>query len=507
MSFSLRSKYFVEISSETLNGFNHRVLRPVGSPLILFSKVDGSALASIHFRAQNGSAKSLFAKRPDSQSSVYPCDFQGIINQDNQEFEFVITNLNSDGHINFNILKKDMRVNEVNPGGLNQINELRPMESVAIQCDQADNCTLILSAIKDEKTGQNITIKQAEDEVKSTPDTKPKGTYFYLSVVPEITKTDLCNKFKETVWSCADLICVKEKIQIPSPDIMRGNWCGTGRLCDMRSYSQNERLCLSREVNSVNEISSVESNSRPMEKSMQMRDLPSKMEKKSQSKSLMSSFTNMFKSEPTSQQSFQISSIESRDEEMDCSDLERRPTTREDIFSSSTSNLSKFNSSFDNMSSQQTLSMPSNLNDDNIMSSYATTVGKGRKIVVHSSSTNIEYNYDTSSTPCVIGLSVSDKIQFTSAPSNDELMVLAKEMLKDFLENSSKGLLDSLTKVYPSEQCAICLTDDERPDIVFYQCGHQCCHNECFQGRLHNCPMCRCIITASLKVETQATSN
>jgi len=72
---------------------------------------------------------------------------------------------------NFNIFKKDIKTDRVNPGGLNEINELRPFESYAVQCDQENNGVLILNSIKetviDKNTGEKkeiiITVKDDEN--------------------------------------------------------------------------------------------------------------------------------------------------------------------------------------------------------------------------------------------------------------------------------------------------------------------------------------------------------
>ena len=73
--------------------------------MVLFSKVDGSPLASLHFRCQDSNynkGRCIITKRPES--SNFKCDFQGIVNKDEQEFELVITILCNEGNINFNIM-------------------------------------------------------------------------------------------------------------------------------------------------------------------------------------------------------------------------------------------------------------------------------------------------------------------------------------------------------------------------------------------------------------------
>ena len=106
-----------------------------GNALILFSKLDNLPIASLQFLSQNTNkirGKTVIFER-NSEDDLQR--FQGLMNRDNQDFELVISNLNdnADEWINFNILRTDEKVLEVNPGGLNEINELKPNQSYAIQ--------------------------------------------------------------------------------------------------------------------------------------------------------------------------------------------------------------------------------------------------------------------------------------------------------------------------------------------------------------------------------------
>src|SRR5439155_26253616 len=165
------------IFEERHDEYDYQVVKPLDNPMILFSKKTGLPLAALHLRCQSNEfqndtkgnrGKALFTKRP-YQSNV-PCDFQGIINRDGQEFELVISNLIDEGYLNFNIMKDNNNINEVNPGGLNQINELKPYESYAVTCDQKDNKVLVLNMIQENKkdgSTTKITIEEAEKETKN----------------------------------------------------------------------------------------------------------------------------------------------------------------------------------------------------------------------------------------------------------------------------------------------------------------------------------------------------
>ena len=217
----LRRDLFRTILSQEADDFRYSIVHPLGQAMILLSEADGSALAALHLRCQDNEyqndskgnrGKALFTKRP--KKSEFKCDFQGIISKDNQEFELVPTNHSRDGLININIMKRDVKVTQVDPGspdGLNKVNEIKPFHSYAIQSDQACDGVLVLGSIKktdsDKSKEHKITVREAE-----TGSSTPVGTYYYPSVVPQADKPGLVQKFKKTMWGCTDLFYVKEKI-------------------------------------------------------------------------------------------------------------------------------------------------------------------------------------------------------------------------------------------------------------------------------------------------------
>jgi len=147
-----------------------------------------------------------------------------------------------------------------------------------------------------------------------------------------------------------------------------------------------------------------------------------------------------------------------------------------------------------------------NVTEDVIKSSFAAKVTGGRTIKESSRCSGISYAYDVDSNKdghlCALCLSVSENIQFkaNNDSSKQELETIAKMMIKDMYENKAVALLKELEKVYEEETCVICMEDDKPPDVVFYQCGHQCCHGDC-STKLQTCPICRRNIAATIKVQ------
>jgi len=535
----LDPKYFTTIHTEDHHGSKYSIIRPSDNPMILFSKTDGSPLASFHFKCQHNAyqndnignrGQTLITKRP--YHSKFKCDFQGLVNKDGQEFELIISNL-SEGYINFNILKKDVMVDEVNPGGLNEINELRPYESYAVQCDQTDNGTLILKSIKNEKTGKKLTVGKAESETNS----KPTGTYYYISVVPQMIKPELVNKFKDTVWACVDIFCMKKQQQqtykptfshnIRENLVQRNDYFGrrmatvdpvfgssnTRTFDNFNPTIRNNTFYMPPDPTLRNTTEIPWNNTFDMASNIPdptLRDTtqhktwnnPARPEwKKGRAFDMISNIPD-----PTlrDKSTYKYESEEESADGMDdifgfshqaeaCKEYEEEEEEEEsddlcgglDMFSSNS------------------VSKPSKpIQSKIIKDSYAASVTTGRKIQVNSGETGIEYSYDTSSIPCVIGLSISTELNFKNNPPLHELIQLGKLMIQDIIKNASKELLQKLTKIYKATECTICLEgekDNKPVDSVFYQCGHQCCHYEC-GNKLNKCPLCRSCITANIKL-------
>lgn len=142
-------------------------------------------------------------------------DFHGIITKNNQEFQFIITNLCSMGNVKIDIMKNNKAVNCVDPGSLagaiNQVNELHPYQSYEVTVDQMTGCTMILSSLKDNKKSRE-TGKNEEIE----------GTYVYVAVTPQFDKQSLVDLFKSTKWIKDNMFVLTHNERIQPETIYRG---------------------------------------------------------------------------------------------------------------------------------------------------------------------------------------------------------------------------------------------------------------------------------------------
>lgn len=210
--FSLKKTF--KLDEESKN-YEYSIWVPKGNPMILFSKDYGTPIASLHFEPQHHDSEinTLITGRPDKDEEDDSCQhFQGIINKDNQEFQLTISNLLDKGLINFNILKDNSSVMNVNPGGVNQVNELRPYESYSVKCDQEDNKSLILKSItkSDSESHGQAKLTVGEDEKNSNS----YGTNLFLSVVPQQNIESLKEIFENTVWKTVDYFYTRKKINM-----------------------------------------------------------------------------------------------------------------------------------------------------------------------------------------------------------------------------------------------------------------------------------------------------
>ena len=175
------------------------------STMVLFSNKTRTPLAALVFHAKDPGVMSLLTGRP-APSGIQSSDasyFQGMLNMNGQEFDLTIANLSSIGMINFNILHTPHRVNEVDPGpefGVNRVNELHESQVYTIHADQRTGRTMILEGVtKQTESGHFVPITVCDSESES----KHQGTYFHLSVVPQVDCPFLVEKFKEgTTWKC-----------------------------------------------------------------------------------------------------------------------------------------------------------------------------------------------------------------------------------------------------------------------------------------------------------------
>src|SRR5436853_1850735 len=240
----LNSKYFTSIAGGGRDGTEYGAYEPRYRSMILVSDNQGKdriPLAAISLKCSSDhDSKAVIAPRHNTTHA----DFQGLINEDNQEFKFIITNLCPDGKIKIDIMKTNVAVDCTDPGAelgaVNQVNELHEYQSYSVKVDQMTGKTMILSSITTDNN-EKLTVNAAEI---LTPH-KPKGTYYYIAVTPKADCDSVIAKFQSTKWISCNMFCIQNKVHIDYPRSSNQSYFGIPTIKGMSYRSQSDdEMCL-----------------------------------------------------------------------------------------------------------------------------------------------------------------------------------------------------------------------------------------------------------------------
>ncbi len=155
------------------------------------------------------------------------------------EFTLVLSNLDTQGHVNFDLLRTSTGVDNGVDGSalhssdaLNEVNELRPGETYAVACDRHTKRTLGECARQRARPSarahtvmEDTSVSVANDEMAvdvargGTGDvlsSATRGSYLYLSVAPERDAAAQCARFAAgTRWQVADEVFVRVTPPLP----------------------------------------------------------------------------------------------------------------------------------------------------------------------------------------------------------------------------------------------------------------------------------------------------
>ena len=447
----LNTKYFSQIETKSNDNATYQTYVPRYSTMFLVSTISEEPLAAVSLKCSDGCpGKTVIAPRLNATHA----NFQGLINRDDQEFEFIITNLVSDSMIKIDIMKDNTMVNCVDPGsvlgGLNQVNELRGLESYSVQVDQQTGSTMVLSTIK---TDLNKKITVGDAEVINPH--KPLGTYYHIAVTPRKDSKQIVKKFQSTKWVSLPMFCIRN-------------------ILDNRfKISTNDQILGFGFDNDDDDDDNLNGDIDLLLDPSTYREYESKVSPESIPADYISKNSGPKKSCAKSQQSIPKGSSSKKS----CA--------------KSQSNVKGSNSE---RSTERCL-----VNDDLIASSFASDVKQGTKKTVYTRSTGIDYEYNVSSNQtgklCTISLSVSKNLKFYKPLSKYEIQLESSKLITDYMTNNHQTLVDQIDVVYIETECVICL--EAGPNTILYECGHSCLHSECI-GNIDKCPLCRRHITAVL---------
>lgn len=479
----LNSQYFSHIDSTVNSDDEYISYRCKYDTIILYSgdvtnssvsakSRYGTPIACISFKCNSEHANALLAPRTDKTHA----GFQGIITGDDQEFQFIITNLTNIGMVKIDIMKSNVAVNEVDPGaakgGVNKVNELHRLQSYLIRADQMNDSTMILSPIKKE-SGESLTVGESE---MITPH-EPKGTYYYVAVTPQNGSPELESLFQTTQWVKDDIICLKRTHNVMHlPELgyavflvddshplahngPRAEFCGSDGPSEeprSRGLVTSEKLCVTRS-----------GASRVTHNNTKKGDSPKKCEESKR--------------------------CEEEDSGSDC-DMGLQ------LFgecSAGSDRSSSYPRTYNNEPLTEKPKGNPKVDDVVISSSIAASVRQGTRVHETSGFTGVTYKYDVSSNItgrlCCISLSICHDIEFMPAMIDSEFVERVKQLVQQYIDKQNDKYISDMTKIYPQEDCVVCL--ENGVDTLFYDCGHACCHKKCIET-VKNCPLCRRHINA-----------
>jgi hypothetical protein len=218
-------KYYKLVNQQTKNGFQYMSYKTVGYPMVLRSVADGRYLASLHtFYDDQWEGSQVcpmiieLERPPITDTSSLKQRYQVILPTQKDDLQvltgrpikYVITNLCHEGYIKIDLMRDDKPVNCVDPGGLNQVNELRPFESYEIKADQMNHNRRLMVKMKTkvlvDGTSESVILS---DELSAQPAEKV-GDYLWITVTPRTGFPTLEKSFADTIWTTSDYVIVSK---------------------------------------------------------------------------------------------------------------------------------------------------------------------------------------------------------------------------------------------------------------------------------------------------------
>jgi len=526
----LSSSLFKELYKDD----NYHLYAILGQSIILTSEIDGTSLVSIHFAP---SSRYGTKNHKDVKSVIAPYSngnqediqrFQGLINIDSQEFELVITNLNTEGNIKLDIYKDNF------DDRINQVNVFSSFESYSVQCDKKNNLPFILQKFRDNLTNDTINVQRNEIESKEKKQLE-KGSKFFISSFPQKNIKKLVDLYKKTFWKISDIVVIRVDKQKSN---QFGMYYQPHIQPQIKLYDQQKID----DLNKLNEL--LQKSTEEFSKGKLKLKLPQNDTKFILNKVFEdydpydipeisyvefegkcpyespSSFWYVF-TDPRQRiteediERYRIKREKERKEEMQRRIWERESnrlhrlrygpgsyySAQEDRKMGSCgytgSDINIRGDPLPPAIAPMDNSKPI-INEEIIKKSDVGIVTYGiDKLDVKGMSTNIIFDSESPSKQCIIGLSISEDLEFIHIDISKKLEELREKCI-DYIFDINNKKYDSFLKgkIYDSETCAICL--DDNLDCVLYSCGHKCGHYECMMTYT-KCPMCSKYIIAKLK--------
>jgi hypothetical protein len=482
------------LARETATDVELALYQPIGYPLVLRSKKDNRYLASVHIMdALAPHIKPIISGLPNSGGR-----YQIIFGKDDTNVCIVLTNFCHEGYVKLDLMRDDRFINEVDPGGINQTNEVRPYQSYEIKADFTNQNRQIIVSKKKTSSGEHV--KLEDDEKK--PAGEKVGDYIYLTVTPRNGVPAFIDYFKETYWVVPDYIIVHSPKRVAMNESY-GRLLPTGALPSGFATSARSLVSSRGVVQRGGLESAILSDSSIIQTEESKSDYYCKPEcciVGESEESVGGSGGGLFGGDD--------------DDLDDCAfDMTKsiksvKTTTTPELDNAYRGMTLKSPDSCEIMKSkgktERSLSrgivetspplitpvsatkladivVPTAVN-----TSHVAGIRHGEKLNVHVFNTGVNYLYDLHSPKCVLGMSIIDDL-VVGPPAQIDVLE-ATGVLKEYAERLNKKIFEDI-KVFDQENCVVCL--EEKVNIVLLRCGHLCaCSMEC-AGPFDKCPICR----------------
>jgi len=473
--FGLDGQLFQCVAQQKGHGEMFVGYRLRGNPMVLHSLVDGSPLVSLHFRVARPGANALIARRPDRASF-----FQGVVSEDNQAFELVMTNLTTEDVIMFDI-GGDARTREDefwnhddksfwsgrhrNDQRLNGSNILWPMQpNVCLEnnfhfMETGERRQLILR--------RRDTAPVDSDNTAGNAARKHGSSTYPLLVYPKYGSRT-ASKFARTAWSCPESIVV-----IGNPSLVGAAREGCNIQVEAPRGNENDRGAegVARTFGvSVERLFEVLGVDREF-----LSELPEEL-----------------------QQEIMMQQLSSVDPTLLRPESPEVPDVPENSFGGiMRTQLDEVPQQAPELQREATI-------DSVALGAAPASVGAGRRLRgVGTRGLLIEkFDFGQRGADAVLALGVDERVQLltqTQDRGSGEFRDVLTNRIRELTEGRTDSLREEISSVYQTKECVICLSGDPLPDVILYQCGHRCAHLECLEeAKLRRCPLCRAPIVAML---------
>ena len=537
---SKMENHFPTALTEVHDGFEYPVLlSKYGSAMVLYGGKDSAQpLAAIQLRALgDGGAQSVIFQYPGDTTA-----FHGLISKDKQEFEVIMTNLMAKHQLNFNLLR--------NERSLNEVNVVDPMTSYSVRSDYANgHKALILQSL--ESRGLPLSVREDEQKAKETKENK-KGVYISIVICPEKDKAEEFTT--RTVWRTANFFVLKKNLPpavvpalrppLPIPDFRWGavasdavsDWRagqslsmsnGPSRFSRVSTFSRASGASFGGRVTeggagvgfSATPSWGAPASAAPASFGFRGGASPADAPSIGGPFSFAVPTASSQPAIPASAASFGFHGGVSP------AAAPAIATTYAGAFSSSQPAGGFSGAELENFfvadaarskaasvligpaaapapsapvfSEESNVAMVAKLIGD----SKASEIAHGERVIVHTQDCGMIPDLERKSPPCTLGLSVMEQVEFAkpmSQADQEERVKAMRAAISAYVNSKYDTFLQEVVP-YTSAECCICLETETPLDTIFFKCTHVCAHYAC-TGTITSCPLCREPISAKLRL-------